>query len=82
MGELIRAEDHIHLVLRDELLVDADGRGGLGAVVLRDQLELPSQDAALLVRVLDAELVAAKPFLPSAAYAPVWDADAPIRIGG
>ena len=60
MGELIRTEHQIHLVLRDELFIEADGRGGVRPVVVDDQLELPPQHPALVVQVLDAELVAAE----------------------
>src|SRR5262249_10258694 len=48
------------LVLREELLVDRGGHRRLRLVVLDQQLELSSKHAALLVRVLHAELVAAK----------------------
>jgi hypothetical protein len=40
--------------------LDADGRGGLGAVVLHEELEPAPQESAPVVRVLDAELVAAE----------------------
>ena len=56
----VGTEHQIHLVLGDELFVEADGRGGLRPVVVHHQLELPPQHPALVVRVLDAELVAAK----------------------
>src|SRR5260370_727661 len=56
----VRAENQIHLVLGDELFVDGDRGWGLRLVVFHEQLDPPAQDAALLVRVLDTELVAAE----------------------
>ena len=49
-----------HLVPGDEPLVDGDRRGGIRLIVLHEQLDPAAQDAALLVRVLDAEPVTAE----------------------
>ena len=57
---VVGPEDHVDLLPGDELFVDGDRRGGLGLIVFHGELEPASKDAALLVRVLDAELVAAK----------------------
>jgi hypothetical protein len=61
--------------MRDELLVDASSHGRLRPIVFHDELEPASEETPLLVRVLDAELVATQ-------LAPVWGSDAPMRIGG
>ena len=56
----VRTEHQIHLVLGDELFIETDGRGGIRPIVVDEQLELPPQHPAVVVHVLDAELVAAE----------------------
>jgi hypothetical protein len=56
----VRPENRIDPDLRDQFLVDGGGSRRLGLIVLDEQLDPPTQDPALLVGVLDAELVAAK----------------------
>ena len=50
------ADQQLHVVLQDELLGLADGRRGLGLVVLGDDLDLVAEDAALGVQLLDRHL--------------------------
>ena len=50
------ADQQLHVVLKDQLLGLADGRGGLGLVVLGDDLDLVAEDAALGVQLLDGHL--------------------------
>ena len=57
---VVRSKNQIDLVLRDELFIETDGPGGVRPVVVDHQLEPPPQHSALVVRVLDAELVTAK----------------------
>jgi hypothetical protein len=56
----VRAEHRVDPVLGDQLVVCAQGGGGLRPIILDQEIELPSEDAARLVRVLDAESIAAK----------------------
>ena len=56
----VRAHHHVHLVLGDELLVQALAGGGSGLVVIDDQIDLAAEQPALVVRLLHAQLI---PFL-------------------
>ncbi len=53
-----RAGDDVDALAGDELVGDAHGIAGIGAVVARDDLELLAEHAALGVDLLDRELPA------------------------
>ena len=57
-GRAVRAYDRVHLVLSNQLLVDADGRLGLGAIILDQKLNWAPEDPPFFVDVLLAEQVA------------------------
>src|SRR5439155_11720598 len=60
------ADEQLHLVLEDELLRLADRGGGLGLVVLRDDLDPVAEDAAPGIQLLDGHLDAHRLVLPIA----------------
>jgi hypothetical protein len=71
--------------LCDEALVDAGRGGGLRPVIFHDELELPTEKTALVIRVLDTELVPAQLVLPQRRIGPGLgrrgaDADRRLRL--
>jgi hypothetical protein len=51
-----RADDELHLVAEGELLREVDGLGGVAGGIARQELDLPAEDSARFVDLLDREL--------------------------
>ena len=83
IGDRVGREDRVDLRLDEEPLVDGDRRRGVRLIVLGRELDLATEDTALFVRMLDAELVAALNGLAEVRRrCRCWRTTPPILIGG